>query len=221
MSTYDERKIKDELLNFVRNSDIISVANRGVTTAADTGIAGTGSDIVHTTTNEKMKNVRSVVSDISGTLTYGTDWEFDFSGTDQVTIYNSVIGHTYTVNYDYGTGDKIFDDFPRTDLSLSDYTNGRIGFDSIAAPTRELGIGGVTNQTSMTLQFSLYARKKWVLGDIMYNIRKAFNENKKNFYRFPFINVSSTNNLSKSDTVDDKVIQQNFNVTIPFIFESN
>jgi len=220
MSTYNELKLKQELLNFVRNKDIISVANRGNTTTSDTGIAGTGNNIDHVVTNSGLKNVRSVISDIAGTLVYGSDWELNLDN-DTVTIYSSIIGQTYTVNYDYGSGDLIYDDFPREFISLSKYNNGRIGFDIISAPTKELGIGGVTNQTSIVLQFTLYARTKVTLGDIMYKIRSAFNENKKNFYRFPFINVSSTNNLSKSDTVDDKVIQQNFNVTIPFVFESN
>ena len=219
MSTYNELEIKQEILNFVRNQDIISVANRGVTTVTDELQSGDGSTISFTPANSGIKNLRDVkLNDVS--LTYGSGYEMDMIN-NKVVVYNSESGtDNYKITYDYGTGDKIYDDFPRADLSLTSYDTGRIGFDILSATTKETGIGGVTNQTNILLQFTLYARDKATLGTMIYTLRDAFAQNKKAFYRFPFINVKSTNNLSKGDTSDDKTIQNNFDIEIPFVFES-
>ena len=60
MTTLNLKKIKEELLNFIRNGDVLTISQRGVTTTTD-NIVGIAGSIV-TLTNEGVKNIRSLIT---------------------------------------------------------------------------------------------------------------------------------------------------------------
>ena len=112
---------ENQLVHWTRNSDIMTVSERGVTTIAATGTFAADSSFLIVRTN--VKNVRSVV--VGGdTLVLGTDYDYDtdFLDTTIKTKITFTVAQTgaYTITYDYGT-DKIHADYPRDDLKLTSY----------------------------------------------------------------------------------------------------
>jgi len=146
---------KQEWLQFWRNSDILTIAVRGVTTASDTGTFS--ADTSHLIDHTNTKNVRSVVVS-AVTLDYGADYTIDFTFDDSGTFKAKIsftVAQTgdFTITYDFGT-DKIFGDWPRDDLSIDSFP--RLSAE-LRQDTRELAGYGGTNKTAeqVTLTFSL------------------------------------------------------------------
>ena len=69
--------IKQELVVFLRNSDIFSTSDRGVSTTTDE-FSGDDNETEFTLTNTNCKNIRSItVDDVAQSL--GTDYTVDYS----------------------------------------------------------------------------------------------------------------------------------------------
>ena len=101
--TLNITNIKTELVNFLRNSDIFTITQRGVTTYSDTGTFTAASTHTLGNTPTTSKNVRSVV--VGGTtLTYGSEYTVNFS-TGVISFVAAQTG-VYTISYDSGADRK-------------------------------------------------------------------------------------------------------------------
>jgi hypothetical protein len=155
MGYFNRNNIKNEFLNFLRNSDIFSTTIRGVTTDTDSGTTSeTGAETI-TLANTGVKNIRAVTYD-GDSISLGTDYTIDIDN-NQITFLSVVPDKAYTVQYDYGSGDKIYPDYPRTDLVISSYP--RLGFDIYGQTTESGGFGNV-NVTSFRFDVNLYATSR-------------------------------------------------------------
>jgi len=143
MGYIEQTKVLAEYLNFLRNSDILTTTVRGVTTTSDTKTtAATGAE-TFTLTNLGVKNIRSITYD--GSTIYNVkDYTINLDS-NQVTLLSVVPGKTVVISYDYGKGDRIYPDYPRTDISISKFP--RIGFGIYGFRSEVAGFGNVLKST--------------------------------------------------------------------------
>jgi hypothetical protein len=225
----DLKAVKQEIVNWLRNSDIFTVGARGVTTAADTGTFAADSTHLIAVTN--IKNIRSVVVGGS-TLQYGEDYQVDFDFLDTTIktkfTFTSPQTGAFTITYDYGT-DKIFPDFPRPDLSISSFP--RIGFDILNIDTDYGGLGNVLI-SSATAQIIIYALNTEDTDEYISSIRAQIIDmlsatianTKGHFYYFPkYVKPSFIGPTIKSprEVGKDKVFQKNIDMMGEWKYEIN
>lgn len=191
--------IRDEWTQFMRNSDIMTIAERGVTTDTDSGswTSATSHDI----SVSNVKNIRSITVDASP-LTYGTDYtydnNFDDSGTIKTRItLNSAQTGAYVITYDYGS-DKIHDDYPRDDLKLSSYP--RVACDIQDMPSSPLGWGNqdVYDKVEINLMISIYAASPRKIDEIAKNVINAVKDAQTDFYYMKYVRFVNMSNLVDS-----------------------
>ena len=212
-------QLKNELLGFLRNQDIISVATRGVTTDTYAETLASASSALINRIN--VKNIRSVTV-AAVALSFGTDYtydlDFDDSGTKKAKItFISAQTGALSVSYDYGSNDKIYPDYPKPYIKRSDFP--RIGFDIIAGATREVEIGAGSNESRYTLSITGYSTKQTELEDLISDIREKLMSNKKNFFYVTFITPNVMGPLIPSPYGENKILQRNQDFDIMYIFE--
>ena len=208
MSTYiDLSAIRKELLNFLRSSDILTVTQRGVTTSNDTGTFDADETYVISKTN--VKNIRSIV--VAGTtLTYGEDYTVDFDYLD--TTIKCKISFTaaqtgaYTISYNHGT-DKIWDDFPRDDLTIGSYP--RVSVDVTDGTSDAFGIGGTTFSSSINFTVVVYAQSIKTIDSTINTIRQKIMGNSKLFYYLGFTKPIGIGPLIENPEKDQEIMSRN------------
>lgn len=214
MAKVNPRDIKSEIEVFLRNSDIISVATRGVTTQQDTGTFSGANSHTLATTPTLAKNVRNVNVD-SSDLTFGTDYTVNYA-TGVISFTSSQTGD-YVIDYDTGTTDHIFSDFPQPHIKISDFP--RIGFDIIDGTTDEIELGAGSNWSGYTVSIVAYDDDKNNVESLIATIREKIMDNKKNFYYFPFITPKAMGPLLISPFGANKIKQRNQDCNIRFVYE--
>ena len=208
MSFLDFFKIKQELCQFLRNQDIISIGNRGVTTTTATGTFAGETSLLISRTN--IKNIRSVVV-ATTTLTYGSDYTIDFYFSDSSVIKTKItfiVAQTgaYTITYDYGT-DKIWPDFPRDDLSIDSYP--RIAIDVQSVNSDAFGIGGEDFISELFFTIVVYGQSVETLNEYISTIRQKFMENASEFYYLRFIKPVGMGPLIQDEDKRQEIMSQN------------
>lgn len=207
--------IKEEITVFLRNTDIISISDRGVTTSQDTGTFA--SDSTHTLdTNPTLaKNVRNVnVS--SSDLTFGTDYTVNYT-TGVISFVSAQTGD-YIIDYDQGSTDRIYPDYPQPYLKLNQFP--RVAVDIISGTTDEIGIGADVNQTEYLISITCYDKNQENVETMIAAVRSNLIDNKKNFFYSPFITPLTTGPLIPSSFGENKVMQRNQDAAVRFIFEN-
>jgi len=174
----------EEMTFFLRNSDIFTVSERGVTTTAEAGTFS--SDSTHLIADSQIKNIRDIT--VGSLLIFGTDYtydtDFDDSGTKKTKItFVSAQTGAYTINYDTGT-DKIYPDFPKDSLSISSYP--RIAVDLISTSSTPLGFGNtkIANITDALFTIVVYDKNTKVVNQHLDTIRTKIQANQNSFFFF-------------------------------------
>ncbi len=214
MSYITPFNIKKEIVYFLRNQDLISVGTRGVTTQQDTGTFSAAATHTLATSPTLLKNIRSIVVDGS-TLDYGLDYTVD-DATGVITFTVAQTG-AYTIDYDTGTTDKVFPDYPQGDLKISDFP--RIAFDIISATTTELELGAASNFTDYNISIIAYDSDQDNVEALIAAIRAALISNKKTFYYFPFIKPTGMGPRIIPGFGKNKIFQRNQDFQIRFVYE--
>jgi len=175
----DDWKIIQELVQFLRNSDIFTIAQRGVTTTTITGTFTAATS--HTIAVANVKNIRSIVVGLT-TLQYGADYQVDTTFLD--TTYKCKITFTaaqtgaYTIIYDAGT-DKIWEDYPEEFLTIAAFPRLAVG---LAPSTSTDGGLGNINEVNIFFQVNIYDTNKKNVHEYMTVVRQKFMDNWTNFY---------------------------------------
>jgi len=199
---------KQELINFLRNQDVLTTTVRGVTTFEDTGTFD--ADETHTVANSptNLKNVRSVTR---GTvLVYGQDYTVNF--VTGVISFTSAQTGAYTISYDSGSTDKIYPDFPRDDLTISSYP--RIAIDVINGSSDVFGIGGSQFISNFSVTIVVYDDNQNDIESVIDAIRTDFVNNASNFYYFNFIKPTGTGPMISSPDRSNEIMQRNIDYQI-------
>ena len=214
MATTPIIDIKKEIVNFIRTSDILSVAVRGVTTQSDTGTFSAAATHTLATSPTAVKNIRSLVSN-GVTLLYGRDYQLNWA-TGVITFTSAQTG-AYTIGYDTGTTDKIYPDFPQPHLKLNDFP--RIAVDIISGDTTEAGIGGGQIISNYIVQINCYDKDQDDVEAMIASVRSAIDDGKKGFYYMPFVSPTNTGPILVSEFGDKKIVQRNQDFLVQFIYE--
>lgn len=188
MTTIDLIKIKEEILNLIRNGNVLTIAQRNVTTVTENLVGSVGSII--TLSNEGVKNIRSLkISTVLQTVYV----DYDINIITKTAVESKVIdlttaltgGEAIEVIYDYSPDskkeDRIYADFPEDFLTVSSFP--RIGFeiDSIVSTSRSTN--DTLIQENILINFITITTAKLVdsleksVYDIIFNNRKSMNNN--------------------------------------------
>ena len=213
--TQDLFKIKQELVFFLRNQDIISTSGRGVTTTSDTGTFSGANTHTLGTSPTLMKNIRSITVDGSG-LSYGSDWSVNRS-TGVITFTSPVTG-AYTISYDYGSTDRIFPDFPQAYLKLNQFP--RIAVDIISGNVGEISIGASTTRHAYDVSITCYSTGVEQLEDMVTTTQTAVLNAKKDIYYLKLLTPTRLGPILNSPNKQNKVLQRNIDFLGDFNFET-
>lgn len=223
MSYLDLTEIKEELVVFLRNQDVLSTSVRGVTTDTDDTFDGDDSTTQFLINRTNVKNIRSIsVGGQSQSL--GTDYTVDYSYNDsgtikcQITFTSAPATGTgnITLSYDYGT-DKIYPDHPRPELTISSYP--RIAVTILGMDNEEVALGGGTIRTNMTFSVAIYDDSESNVDAIVELVRQAFMNNKKNFYYLRFITPVGLGPMVLSPERGDKIVSRTIDFIAPLNIE--
>lgn len=212
-------KQKQELRNLFRNSDIISISDRGVSTFTEE-FDGTSSQTDFILSNSFVKNVRSITVD-SVLLSYGKDYNLSEDDSGVSTITFTVAPGTGTDNvditYDYGNSDKIFDDWPQDFLTIEAFP--RIAFDIIISPTKEISLSGAAFQTNKLIQVNAYSKDTEQVEEFIDLIRQTIFDSGDSLYYWNFIAPDNVGPTLPSNVKGGKVFQKNIDLRAEFEFE--
>lgn len=225
MTTTVLNNVRKELVNVLRNSDIITTAIRGVTTATDTFTA-TASQTAFTLSQTGIHNVRSVTVQ-SVTKKYITEYTFTTAGV--VTLATgATVGNTVVIVYDYGSsGDKIFPDWPRDDIKLFSFPRVSIGIISETTMPFQLGGGKHISEITFSITAWMPVKKDAAVAGglggnddlytLVYNIRDAIRTNEKLLSTISFITPTSIGPIIAG--TNNAVIQVNHDFVGKFVIE--
>jgi len=209
-------QIKQELVVFLRNQDLISNSDRGVTTSTDTGTFTATASHTLATNPTLVKNIRSVT--VAGSpLYFGDDYFVNYS-TGVISFNNPQTG-AYSIVYDQGSSDRIFPDFPQPYLKLSSFP--RISVDVIGGVTSEIELGAGTNYSEYPVTIVAYDKDLTDMENLISGIRQKIMENKKNFYYFKFITPTAMGPVIVSPFGEQKILQRNQDFLIRFVYDSD
>jgi len=202
----DIPKIKQEQLIFLRNNDVFSITERGVTTTTQEDTLAASDTI---TIVAAVKNIRSIT--VGGVAKYvGTDYTVDYKhSTGCVVTFGSNQTGAYVVTYDYG-GDKIYPDFPRNDLTINSYP--RIAVDVINAPIEPFGIGGDTFISNVAITIVVFSNNSDNLDSYVQTIKDLYVSNAKNFYYLNFVKPTLIGPTVNSPDKKDEIMQKNIDI---------
>ena len=207
--------IKTELLVFLRNADVISVSDRGVTTSQDTGTFSATATHTLAVNPTLAKNVRDITVAASP-LAFGTDYTVNYT-TGKITFIAAQTG-VYTINYDQGSSDKIFPDFPQAHLKIKDVP--RIAVDILNGVTTEIELGAESNLTEYTATVVAYDKDQSDVEEMVASLRSKLIDGKKGFYYSPFVTPTGMGALIISPFGENKIFQRNQDFAIKFVFEN-
>lgn len=208
-------KIKSDLVVFLRNRDILSTSDRGVTTQQDTGSFSATSSHTLATNPTLVKNVRDVTV-ASVELKEGVDYSVNY--VTGVISFTSPQTGAYEINYDTGSTDRIFPDFPQPHLKLKDFP--RIAVDILSATSKEIALGATTTQNEYPVTVVCYSDDQDEVEQMIYDIRQAILDYKKELTDIPFMTPTSMGPLLISEFGEKKIMQRNQDLVIKFEFES-
>jgi len=214
------RDIKRELTNRLRNADLISISDRGVTTVTEE-FNGNNSDVEFILTNAGVKNIRSITVD-SVSQDYGTDWDFteNSSGITTVTFTSAPTTGTNNVDiqYDYSSsGDRIYPDYAKATISINKFP--RIGFDIISSTTTDLVLSGKLEQTNMVISFVAYGVGTKETEELYDSIRSFLLSIDQDLFYLNYLTPTGEGPMLSFGGTNDKVFQKNVDFRAPLLFE--
>lgn len=206
--------LQEELIVFLRNQNILSVSERGVTTASQSFTADGSTSTFDLTNSSSIKNVRSVTVNGSTQVQYlNYTANYQASPVGRLTFaINPVLNATVAVSYDYGS-DRIYPDIPRVDLDASSYP--RVSCVLTASRPEEFVIGGNTSLDSHLVSVTVYDKTNSGTMNKATSTWNSINSNRKNFQFFNYIRPSNVGPLIKDPNRADKIVQITNDFTIP------
>jgi len=209
MTIINSSDVLEEWTYFLRNSDILTITERNVTTDTDTGTFA--SDLTHTISVTNIKNIRSIVV-ASVTLTFGIDYTYDINNglvgsKDTLITFTSAQTGAFTITYDFGS-DKIFPDYPKNNLSIGSFP--RIACDIVSETSEVQGFGNqrIAILTSFLLSSVCYADTTRKLRSMNDSIKTAIMNNQNGFFFFKITLPQDASRITVADNLKEEILQQ-------------
>lgn len=225
ITSYTQNDVRQEIIHLLRNSDILTTTIRGVTTHTDTFTA-TGGQTQFTLDQTTVKNIRSLT--VNSVAKYYIR-DYTFSTTTGVVTLNTgaTASDPVSIQYDYGSTDRIFPDFPREDLGLTSFP--RVGVTIISSTSKALGLGGGSFITDFLISITAYVPVNKDsnisggyggtsdLNTLIHNIREAMENYATSFYTFMWVEPTSSGPIISGP--NNKIMQTNIDFTARFTIE--
>jgi len=216
-ASINRSNIRNEIVNFLRNQNIISTTNRGVTTSSDTGTFTAASTHTLGTAPTLVKNIRSVI--VAGsTLKYGTDYQLNLN-TGVITFTSAQTG-AYTITYDQGSSDRIFPDFAQIERRIGYFDEGAIAFKMLDSSIKEVALGGGTTRHDYVLTIVMYHVDTEELDDLVSSVENAFLDNKKKFTFTRFATPIRGGPILNDPAKKGKVLYTNLDVALQLNYQT-
>lgn len=194
MTTMNLSNLRKEFREFLRNGDILTTSVRGVTTKTDSFTATAG-QTAFTLTQTGIKNIRLLTVN-AASKTYIKDYTWTGAGVVTLTTA-STIGDAVSIQYDYGSPDKIFPDNARDDLQLNSFPRVAISIVSSTSQPFQLGGGRHISEVMVTVYAYVPVKKESTiaggiggmddLNDLITRIRNVIRTKEKSFITAPFV----------------------------------
>jgi hypothetical protein len=204
--------LKTELVYLLRNSDVMTTTERNVTTQTDEDTLD--GDTTYTIARTNVKNIRSITIDTT-VLRYGEDYTVNADKVSGTTIvceitFNAAQSGEMTLVYDYGS-DKIFNDMPRKDLTMSSYP--RISIEEISKQTDALSVGGKDFISNRLYTITVFSENQEYIEEKIETIENLIMTNAKTLYYSYFIRPTGRGPIIKTDNRNQIIIQKNVDLT--------
>ena len=221
MASIDWQAVSKELTNELRNSDALTIAERGVTTTTSnqTGDGATTSFLVN---RNNVKNVRSVT--VGGVAqTYGTAWDFDLDYDDSGTIKLRV---TFTsapanlaaiiITYDYGP-DKIWEGFTADEYKENDMP--RIHWNYLGGTSDLVDTYGTSYRTKQPVSIKVLALDNDTINRVLTDVRDYLIGRNKSLYNVKYIRQAGMGPTIKRAERNEILLQRNTDILLEFDLE--
>lgn len=184
MSTTDIKDVKTEFVVFLRNADILSTTERGVTTTSNVFTA-TASQTVFTLSNAVTRNIRYATVDGVAKDVY-TDYAPDYKSISSTLTFTTGLtaGELLDVGFDYssGTAEKVWSDYPELQYLPSSVP--RVGFDITGFRTSALSIGDSNWLSDALVTVKVYDSNLKNIDSFISTIRSKIKAAQLSFYHF-------------------------------------
>lgn len=172
----------------LRNADIFTTTQRGVTTTTEE-FDGDGNEDTFTLSNTPVQNVRSVTVDAAA-QTFGVHYTVDYANAQVIFTSGNEPGSgtdNVDIQYDYATSsgapnEKIYPSFPKRLLPLSKFP--RISFDITNVRTQVIAMGGGATRNIAFIDLAIDHTEPRSYID---SVRQFILDNSKNFYYSYFV----------------------------------
>lgn len=222
MTTIDLVKAREEIMIFLRNSDILSTTQRGVTTKTDTFTATAG-QTVFTLSSYTVRNIRTVTVQSVAKKAY-----FDYtpsyntgSASSIVFLTGLTLNDAVSITYDYssGTAEKVWPDYPQLMYLPTDCP--RLGFDFISMRTKPIGIGTTGWLTDALVRVKAYDIGTYRTIDAFFTtLRSALMTSQKAFYHFQVAHPPEMSGIIIHPELSKTVFERSMDIELRFGFES-
>jgi len=211
----NEYTLQEELVVFARNQDILTITERGVTTATDTLTYTTGAP-TFTLTHSGVRNIRFVTVAGSTQTSYRDFTPTYNSGTFTLTS-TPTPSDTVITNYDYGTIDTVYSELPRAIVDRMSLP--RLMVKCLTGNTEEFALGAGSNITDRMITFQVWATTVKKVNNVTTNIRTSIIKNKKNLYNAPFIKINTVSPLKTDISQEPEIFSKAIDCDARFIVE--
>lgn len=221
MGTIDIFALETEQVNFIRKS--VTDPNTRTTNNTETFTATAGQTLIALTgipSGSNMQHVNSVT--VNGTTkTWGEDYVGIFGGANRNKIeFTSglTLNDTVVVDYNYGSKDIAYAEFPRVDLPMSEYPRMSITF---VYPTNPISASNYVLNTDVKITIFLVSESNYQLNSMLKELRDAYINNANDFYNIRVAIPTNLNAVSLGDNPTGDVVAKVLEVNCPFNYEKN
>ena len=191
ISTLNMESAKTEFVVFLRNSDILSTTQRGVTTSSSTFTA-TAAQTVFTLSNAVTRNVRNVMVDYVDKTDF-VDYSVDYNVLSSTVTFTTGIteNSSVIVMYDHSSGlaEKIFPDYPEIEYLPNSVP--RMGMGVIGPRTKPISIGNTNWLSDAIIRIKVYDKNLKNIDNFITTIRNKVKAAQRSFFHFPLVTISN------------------------------
>jgi len=214
---FDLIEIKNEILNKLRYG-LNSYDSKERITESTKTFAGDGTETKFLINATTMSYVKTIT--IGGILQkFTTDYTITWRGADKgKVIFTSAPADEAVILITVGNkatkGNFIYPDFPRTDLNINNYP--RIGF-KVYSNVKPAGLAGKQQSSNyeLLLQIKIVGISTYNVDYLAGKTRVFVEQNAKNFYNIPFINLQTINEYDNFDDNTDTTFFKVLEFKIP------
>ncbi len=217
--------VKTEMVVFLRNSDILSTAQRGVTTTSNVFTA-TAAQTVFTISNSVTRNIRYVTIDGVAQDAYN-DYTPDYKSISSTITFGTAMSgaELVDVGFDYspGTTEKVWADYP--EIQYLPASIPRIGFDITGFRTQVLSIGDSNWFSDALITVKAYDSNLKNIDGFISTIREKVKASQLSFYHFQTVRPKNIgpallHDITSKTKLSGKVFEKAIDLLARFNFET-